>query len=103
MTAHPLLAALLVAVFAAPAAHAQETVVALSPAEKDKLLNAAAARAQAAPNEPAIYGDRRRVHGEVGMFVGTGGARGVFGSAIVPVGDDGSVALAIETSRFGHR
>ena len=102
MTAHPLLAALLVAIFAAPAAHAQETVVALSPADKDKLLNAAAARAQAPPNEPAIYWGRR-VHGEVGMFVGTGGARGVFGSAIMPVGDDGSVALAIETSRFGRR
>lgn len=98
-----LLAAALLAGTAAQAA--EETVVALSPAEKAKLLDEVAARpARHDPGELAIngLGGARQVHGEVGMFVGTGGARGVFGSAVAPIGDSGSIAIAFENSRYGR-
>ena len=45
----------------------------------------------------------RRVHGEVGAFVGTGGARGMFGSAAVPLGSDGFAAFSFEHSDYGRR
>ncbi|MBD3760613.1 hypothetical protein O4H52_00170 [Sphingomonadaceae bacterium G21617-S1] len=93
----------LAALLIASAAGAEETVVALSPAAKEKLLDAAAARRQSDIGEPAINGLSKQIHGEVGMFVGTGGARGVFGSMVAPVGDSGSIALAFENSRFGRR
>lgn len=89
--------------FAAPAASAEETVVSLSPAAKEKTLDAAAARNAAAIGEPAINGAGRRIQGQIGMMMGTNGARGVFGSAIAPVGETGSIAVAFENSRFGGR
>jgi hypothetical protein len=45
----------------------------------------------------------RRVHGEVSAFVGTGGARGVAGSATVPLGQSGSASFAFENSDYGNR
>ena len=91
----------LAVLIAASAAHAGETVVALSPEAKAKILDAAAARPAAAPGGAAINGLGRQIHGEVGMMIGTNGARGVFGSAAAPIGESGSVAVAFENSRFG--
>jgi hypothetical protein len=105
MTAHRTLARYglaLAALLAASAAVAEETVVSLSPEAKEKLLEAAASRPPKMIGEPAINGLDRGVHGEVGMFVGTGGSRGVFGSAVAPVGQNGQVAIAFENSRFGR-
>lgn len=93
----------LAALLIASAAGAEETVVALSPAAKEKLLDAAATRRQSDIGEPAINGLSKQIHGEVGMFVGTGGARGVFGSTVAPVGESGSIAVAFENSDFGRR
>ena len=45
----------------------------------------------------------RRIHGEVSAFVGTGGARGVAGSATVPLGENGSASFAFENSDYGNR
>lgn len=100
-----LLAAIL---FAGSVAHAEETVVSLSPAEKEKMLNAAAARPRPMTGELPVNGlgglgsGIGPVHGEVGMFVGTGGSRGIYGRAVAPVGENGQVAIAFENSRFGR-
>lgn len=92
------------ALLTATAAQAgEERVIALTPAEKAELFDALAARpAKHEAGEPAIngLGRARQVHGEVGMFIGTGGARGMFGSAVAPLGESGSVAIAVENSRF---
>ena len=95
---------LLALIVAGTAAQAEETVVALSPAQKEKILDAAASR-PAPLGQPPVngLGGANQIHGEVGMFVGTGGARGVFGSAVAPVGDNGQIAIAFENSRFGRR
>ena len=89
----------------ASAAQAEETVVSLSPEAKEKILEAAATRNARVTGEPAINGTGGlgRIHGQVGMMIGTNGARGVFGSAVAPIGDSGSVAVAFENSRYGGR
>jgi hypothetical protein len=43
------------------------------------------------------------MQGEIGMMIGTNGARGIFGSAVAPIGETGTVAVAFENSRFGRR
>jgi hypothetical protein len=96
-----LLAALLATIVATPVL-AAEQVIALSPAEKEKLLDAAADRNVNAIGEPVINGLSRRPHGEIGMFVGNHGARGVFGSTVVPVGQDNMLGVSFATDRFGH-
>ncbi len=83
---------------------AQETVVSLSPEAKEQALEAAATRNAGKFSEPAVNGiGKPQIHGEVGMMIGTGGARGVYGSAVAPVGETGFVALAFENTRFGRR
>lgn len=44
----------------------------------------------------------RRPHGEVGVAVGTGGFRSVYGRADMPLGDSGRVSLAFEDTRYGR-
>lgn len=78
-------------------------MVSLSPEAKERVLEAAAARNAGAIGEPVINGTGRQIHGQIGMMIGTNGTRGVFGSAVAPVGETGSVAVAFENSRFGGR
>lgn len=78
-------------------------MLSLSPAAKEKVLEAAATRNAGAIGAPAIDGVGRRIHGEVGMMIGTNGTRGMFGSAVAPLGATGSVAVAFENSRYGGR
>jgi hypothetical protein len=114
----------LMAMLAAPAV-AQEQVYRLSPADRD----AAIAKAAMQPERPALlltpepapvaglppsaardailnnslYGEARpdrRPHGEVGMFIGSGGARGIFGTTAVPLGDTGMASFSFSTGRF---
>lgn len=97
----PFLIALGLVAVATPAI-AAEQVIALSPAEKEKLLDAAADRDASALGEPAVNGVDRRPHGDVGMFLGNHGARGVFGSTVVPLGEGSTLGVSVATSRFGR-
>lgn len=45
----------------------------------------------------------RKIHGEIGFGAGTGGYTSVFGTAIVPLGDNGIAAFSFERSNFGSR
>ena len=107
MTAHRSLArhafALAALLAAATPALAAEQVVALSPVEKEALLNAAAERNAGRIGEPTINGVGRRIHGEISMMIGTGGARGIGGAMVAPIGETGTVALAFENVRYGRR
>jgi hypothetical protein len=79
----------------------------LSDAEVNKVLDAAAKKreASAQPGVEAIDqpGDNPapQIHGEMGVAIGTGGYRSVFGTAAVPLGDDGVAILSLDTSNFG--
>lgn len=74
--------------FAAPAPIADERR--LSPAEVERILEEAAKKRVAADKPPG-----RVIEGEVGVSVGTGGYREIFGTAVVPVGKDGTAIISI--------
>ena len=88
------------------AAHAEgaPNVYALTPAQKAQVLESASLRPDA--DNPALLPalPDRRPHGEVGVMVGTGGARGVYGVVGAPVGDSGSAVVAFSNNRLprGH-
>ncbi|MBC7521426.1 MAG: hypothetical protein H7268_10100 [Sandarakinorhabdus sp.] len=113
------------AALAAEAAAPQ--VYRLSPAERDAVI----AQAAQQPERPALlltpetgpaglppsaardailgnslYGERRtdnRPHGEVGIFVGSGGQRGFFGTTAVPLGNNGSAQFSFSTGQGDRR
>lgn len=41
----------------------------------------------------------RRVHGEMGVAIGTGGYRSIYGTAIAPLGNDGVFAFSFENTQ----
>lgn len=79
------------------------TVHRLSPREAEAVQDAAANRNI---NAPALDDHRvpdGRIHGEIGFGIGTGGYSSVFGTAIVPLGEDGFAAFSFERANFGRR
>ena len=73
----------------------------LTPEEREAALEAGASR-------PAlsIDGDGPpdgRIHGEVGVAIGTGGYRSTYGTAVVPLGDSGAAAFSFESDRTRYR
>lgn len=65
------------------------------------LDNATVESAQAARGE--MVGADRRIHGEVGVMVGSHGTHSVYGVAEVPLGDNATATVAFESSRYGYR
>lgn len=60
--------------------------------------------AQPAPaSEPRLAEDARRVHGEVGVSVGTGGYRSGYVVTHIPIGGSGSATIALSKTDFGDR
>ena len=41
-----------------------------------------------------------KMHGEIGMFVGSGGARGIYGTTAVPLGENGTASFSFGSSRL---
>ena len=96
---------ILLIIVAAPCAAQPGTIYRLTPDEIAKVAPAPAADPlfdRSFFDETTITRDRR-IHGEVGAFVGAGGARGMFGSAAVPLGSDGFAAFSFEHSDFGRQ
>lgn len=70
----------------------------LSPAEIESVLNDAARRRELAEiSDDALPPP---IHGEIGVSIGTGGYRSVFGTAVVPLSGDGVAILSLGTDRF---
>lgn len=88
----------------AASAAAEPVTMRLSDAERDAILDAnTEASAAAARGEPAEAEEQgRRIHGEVGVMVGTNGTRGIYGVADVPLGENGGATIAFESSRIGY-
>ncbi|MBY8824955.1 hypothetical protein [Sphingomonas colocasiae] len=76
----------------------------LSDAQRDAILDASTEdRAAAARGEPAgAQGPDRRIHGEMGVMIGTNGTRGTYGTADIPLGENAGATVSFETSRFGY-
>jgi hypothetical protein len=82
---------------------APDAVVRLSPDAREQAIESAA-NPQKDPVAEAEHLQRdRRVHGELGFMIGTGGARGAYGVAEVPIGESGAAMFAFETERYPVR
>ena len=86
------------ALLAAAPASADPVTLSLTEAEKEALIAGNTRRDLADPTATPRQTDRRP-HGEVGVMVGTGGARSLHGSAAVPLGSSGWAAFGFEDSR----
>lgn len=83
------------------AAPASAQVYGLAPAEKSAVIDAASRRSDS--DNPALLPalpQDRRPHGEIGAMIGTGGARGIYGSIDAPLGNSGSAAFAFSHTRI---
>lgn len=87
------------ATFAAPEPTQPPSEIRLSQEEIDKVLEEAA-RKREHPQQTADD-PKRQIHGEVGFSVGTGGYRSVYGTAIVPLDNDGFAIFSLDTTDFG--
>lgn len=54
------------------------------------------------PNGVTADEEPRKIHGEVGASVGTGGYRSGYVSAVIPVGKTGTLAIAVSETKFGR-
>lgn len=81
----------------------QGQIISLTPQQKQEALESGGGRVRSQPLS-SLPGDgpSRQIHGEIGAMVGTGGARGVYGTAAVPLGDNAGAILSFEKSRYGR-
>lgn len=117
MFSRTLLLAALAAAAPALADDVEPKTYRLTPAEREAAINAASHRPETAALLPdpererilgtSLYGDDsprdRKPHGEVSMFVGTGGARGIAGTVGMPIGDSGYGQFSFQQSEFSGR
>lgn len=77
-----------------------ETVTKWTPEQIEAAKEAAAVRNMKAENQIAngIAPDRA-FHGEMGVAIGTGGYSSIFGTAVMPLGRNGALALSFENTQ----
>jgi hypothetical protein len=89
---------------AAAPVHAEPQVFSLSPEAREAAIEAASRQPERNPlllgQAPEAAAQDRRIHGEIGFTLGTGGTRSVFGTTMVPLGNDASAAFSFSTGRF---
>ena len=57
----------------------------------------------AALSEERDEDGKRKIHGSMGVSVGTGGYRSAYASALIPVGENTTVGVAVSKTDFGKR
>lgn len=94
--------------FAAGQPSAPPGEIRLSDVEKERVLEAAAARNR--QPDVGAFADQLgedplppQIHGEVGFSIGTGGYRSAYGTANIALPDDGFASIALESTDFGSR
>lgn len=96
------------AAHAAPDSAQSGTLVSLTPEQVEAAKEAAADRNMKAASgiDTGVQSDRHP-HGEVGIAVGTGGYRSIYGTTVMPLGKDGVLALSFANTqndpyRYGY-
>ncbi|QDP20087.1 hypothetical protein [Sphingomonas xanthus] len=90
----------------APSAAAADPVPAkpvefrLTPEQIEQVLADAERKPRAAPEALIEKEQARPIHGEVGVTVGSDGTRAAFGTAVVPLADDGIAILSVDAGRY---
>ena len=79
--------------------------VRLSDEQRRAILDSNTMESAAAARGELTGADRadRRIHGEVGVMIGTNGTRGIYGVAEIPLGNNASAVVSYENSRYGYR
>jgi hypothetical protein len=87
-----------------PAPGATEDTIRLADAERNTILgnNTVESAALARGEQGMSLSGGRGIHGEMGVMLGSNGARGVYGIAEVPRGDNAGAVVSFESSRFGR-
>jgi len=88
----------MIALLPAPAVAADERR--LSPTEVQRILDQAALKREASATQSVAPAQTpaRPIEGEVGLSIGSGGYREVFGTAVVPVGTEGVAIISIDSA-----
>lgn len=78
-------------------------IYSLEPDEKARLLDSATeSSAESARAGLPAGGGVGQIHGEIGAMIGTGGARGAYGVAAIPLGERAGAVVSFESSQFGQ-
>lgn len=79
-------------------------IIQLTPEQKREALDSGSAAASRSATDLSGQrgGGAGQIHGEVGAMIGTGGARGVYGTAAVPLGENAGAIISFEKSRYGR-
>lgn len=82
-----------------------DDTVRLSDEQRRTILDSNTMESAAAARGELTGADRadRRIHGEVGVMIGTNGTRGIYGVAEIPLGNNASAVISYENSRYGYR
>jgi hypothetical protein len=75
-------------------------VYALTPAQKAAALQSGVA-ARGGDDVLSGGGGSLPIHGEVGAAIGTNGYRSMYGTAAIPIGENGGAIVSFENSRIG--
>lgn len=94
------LAALLL--IASPTLAYAETIT-LTPEQAEAAKEAGAARNAQDAALGLEPGRDRTIHGEMGVAIGTGGYRSMYGTAVVPLGDSATLGLSFDREQYNGR
>jgi hypothetical protein len=95
---------LISALFLVPTFAAAQSVTRWTPERIEAAKEAAAVRNMNADTGVVNRGAvDRRVHGEMGVEIGTGGYRSVFATAVMPLGQDAGMAFSFENTQADMR
>jgi hypothetical protein len=86
---------------ATPALAYADTIT-LTPEQVEAAKEAGAARNAEAAAMGLEPGRDRAVHGEMGVAVGTGGYKSMYGTAIVPLGESSTLGLSYYNEQYGN-
>lgn len=77
----------------------------LTDEQREAILNASTEESAAAARGEIRESERpgRRIHGEMGVMIGSNGTRGAYGTADIPLGDNAGASISFESSRYGYR
>jgi hypothetical protein len=87
---------------AAPTAAFADTI-SLTPEQAEAAKEAGAARNAQDAALGLEPGRDRSIHGEMGVAIGTGGYRSMYGTAVVPLGDSATLGLSFEREQYNDR
>jgi hypothetical protein len=99
---HPMKMLLALMLMTAPTVALADTIT-LTPEQAEAAKEAGATRNARDASLGIEPGSDHAIHGEMGVAIGTGGYRSMYGTAIVPLGDSATLGLSFEREQDNGR